>query len=454
MPEKNGNRDGAAMTPQSPLEETGNAPSENTSSTGRSRLWWLIVPLLGLLAGGAYLYWGGKTALSAKQAAAKNASQPVPVVAQAAGKADVGVYITGLGTVTPLNTVTVRSRIDGQLMEIRFREGQTVNRGDLLAVIDPRSYQAQLTQAEGQMAHDLELLKNARLDLQRYKLLWQQDSTPKQTLDTQETLVRQYEGTVKVDKGVMDSAKLQLIYSRITAPISGRVGLRQIDAGNIIHASDTTGLVIITQLQPITVVFPVPEDSLPLVLGKFRSGVRLAVDAFDREQKQKLATGQLLTIDNQIDSATGTVKFKAVFPNKDNALFPNQFVNARLLVETRHDSVVVPASAIQRGSQGTFVYLVKADKSVAIRPVVIGVTQGDDIAITSGLDAGEMVVVDGAERLREGSKVELREASRQRGQGGSKGATVPGSPKGQGDQRGTMKGAGQKPGGAQQGTKP
>ncbi|KAB0663641.1 MdtA/MuxA family multidrug efflux RND transporter periplasmic adaptor subunit [Oryzomonas japonica] len=442
------------MSLQPHQKETGNGPSENSPTASRSRLWWLIVPLIGLLAGGGYLYWGGKPVPAAKQGGAKNAPQVVPVVAQAAGKADVGVYITGLGNVTPLNTVTVKSRIDGQLMEVRFREGQTVKRGDLLAVIDPRPYQVQLTQAEGQMAHDQELLRNARLDLQRYKLLWQQDSIPKQQLDTQETLVRQYEGTVKVDKGQIDSAKLQLVYSRITAPISGRVGLRQVDAGNIIHASDTTGLVIITQLQPITVVFPVPEDSLPLVLGKFRSGTRLTVDAFDREQKQKLATGQLLTIDNQIDPATGTVKFKAVFPNNDNVLFPNQFVNARLLVETRHDSVVVPASAIQRGSQGTFVYLVKADKTVGIRPVVVGTPQGDDIAITSGLAAGEMVVVDGAERLRDGSKVELREPGHQRGQGAPNGATAPGSPKGQGGQRGAVKGAGQKPGGVQQGTRP
>jgi len=438
------------MTIQSHQEETNNEPSKGTPSTPRFRLWWLIVPLAVVVAAGLYLHQGGKAATAAKQAAVKAASQATPVTAQAARTADVGVYVTGLGNVTPQNTVTVKSRIDGQLMEVRFREGQTVNRGDLLALIDPRPYQVLLTQAEGQMAHDQELLRNARLDLQRYKLLWQQDSIPKQQLDTQEALVRQYEGTVKVDKGQVDSAKLQLVYSRITAPISGRVGLRQVDAGNIIHASDTSGLVVITQLQPITVVFPIPEDSLPLVLGKFKSGAKLAVDAFDREQKQKLATGQLLTIDNQIDPATGTVKFKAVFPNKDNSLFPNQFVNARLLVETKHNSVVVPASAIQRGSQGTFVYQVKGGKTVAIRPVVIGVTQGDDVAVTSGLAVGEMVVVDGAERLRDGSKVELRGPGHQRGQGDAKGMAASGSPKGQGEQRGAV----QRPGGIQQGTKP
>jgi len=436
------------MTIQSHQEETSNAPSQGPPPAFRFRGWWLIALLAVVLAGGAYHYLGRKTAPTAKQGMAKNALQVTPVTAQAARTADVGVYITGLGNVTPLNTVTVKSRVDGQLMEVRFKEGQTVNRGDLLALIDPRPFQVQLTQAEGQMAHDQELLRNARLDLQRYKVLWEQDSIPKQQLDTQDALVRQYEGTVKVDKGQIDNAKLQLVYSRITAPISGRVGLRQVDAGNIIHASDANGLVVITQLQPITVIFPVPEDSLPQVLGKFKSGARLGVEAFDREQKQKLATGTLLTIDNQIDPTTGTVKFKAVFPNKDNALFPNQFVNARLLVETRRDSVVVPAAAIQRGSQGTFVYVVKPDKTVATRPVAIGVTQGDDIAVNSGLETGEVVVVDGAERLRDGSKVEVKDASRQRGQGGPRDAAAPGGPKGPVDQ----KGPGRKPDGTRQGS--
>lgn len=413
------------MIIQSHQEETSNEPSKATPSISRFRLWWLIASLAVALAGGAYLYVDGKRATAAKVGAARNVSQAIPVTVQAARKANVGVYITGLGNVTPLNTVTVKSRVDGQLMEVRFKEGHTVNRGDTLALIDARPFQVQLAQAEGQMAHDQELLRNARLDLQRYKVLWQQDSIPKQQLDTQEALVRQYEGTVKVDKGQIDSAKLQLVYSRITAPVSGRVGLRQVDPGNIIHASDANGLVVITQLQPVTVIFTVPEDSLPQILAKPRSGTGLTVDVFDREQKQKLATGTLLTIDNQIDPSTGTVKFKAVFPNTDNALFPNQFVNARLLVETRHDSVVIPASAIQRSSQGTFVYLVKPDTTVTVRPVAIGVTQGDDISINSGLEAGEIVVVDGSERLHEGSKVEMREASRQRGQGGSKGVGVP-----------------------------
>ena len=248
--------------------------------------------------------------------------------------------------------------------------------------------------------------------------------------------MHQYEGAVKADQGLVDSAKVNLIYCRITSPVSGRVGLRQIDPGNIVHAADTNGLVIVTQLQPMTVIFPVPEDNLPEVLGRLRAGARLAVDAFDRQQKQRLDGGMLQSIDNQIDPTTGTVKFRAVFPNNGSALFPQQFVNVRLLVKTLRDSIVVPVSAIQRGSQGAFVYLVKADKTVTVRPVTAGVTQEDDIAVNSGLNAGEMVVVEGAERLREGSRVEVKEASRKRGQGGPQTPAAPGGLKGPGGQKG------------------
>ena len=332
----------------------------------------------------------------------------VPVTAVATKKGDMGVYINGLGSVTPLNTVTVKTRVDGEIMKVLFQEGQMVKRDDELVLIDPRPYEAQLVQAEGQIIRDQALLKNAQLDLERYRVLWQQDSIPRQQLDTQEALVRQYEGTVKLDQGQIDNAKLQLIYSRITSPIAGRIGLRLIDPGNIVHATDTNGLVIITQLQPISVIFSIPEDSLPQVLDRLRLGEKLPVAAYDREQVKKLSSGYLQTLDNEIDPTTGTIRLRAIFENKNNQLFPNQFVNARLLVDVRRGVIILPAAAIQRGPQGTFVYVVKADKTVAVRPVTISEIQGSDVAISKGLSEGELGVVDGADRLKEGAKVELK----------------------------------------------
>ena len=369
------------------------------------RHWWIWLTAVCVLAVGCYVYFAKAPARAAKQG--PNV-RTMPVVTAAARKGDIRIYLNGLGSVTPLNTITVKSRVDGQLMKVPFREGQIVKAGDLLAEIDPRPFEVQLTQAEGQMAHDQALLQNAVLDLKRYRVLSEQDSIPKQQLDTQEALVRQYEGNIKLDQGQIDNAKLQLIYSRITAPVGGRIGLRAVDPGNIVHATDTNGLAVITQLQPITIIFSIPEDNLSEVLRKLKAGQRIPVEAFDREQNRKIASGYLLTIDNQIDPTTGTVRLKAMFPNKENELFPNQFVNALLLLDTKHGTTIVPQAAIQRSPKGAFVYVVTADQTAAVRPVSVGPSEGDDISIDKGLSPGEMVVVEGADRLREGSKVELQ----------------------------------------------
>jgi multidrug efflux system membrane fusion protein len=329
------------------------------------------------------------------------------VVAAAAKKGSIDVYLNALGTVTPRNVVVVRPRVDGELMRVAFKEGQLVKAGELLAEIDPRPFQVQLTQATGQMAKDQALLRNAQLDLERYRTLLAQDSIAKQQVDTQEALVRQYEGAVQSDQGAIDSAKLQLTYSRVTAPIGGRVGLRQVDPGNVVHASDTNGLVVITQLQPVTVIYPIPEDNVPQVMRRLASSEAIVVDAWDRDQKAKLASGKLVTVDNQIDTATGTVKLKAEFPNDNLALFPNQFVNVRMLVQTLADATLVASAAIQRGAPGTFVYVVKDDRSVTVAPVKLGPVQGEVTAIASGVSPGDLVVIDGADKLREGGKVEL-----------------------------------------------
>jgi multidrug efflux system membrane fusion protein len=304
--------------------------------------------------------------------------------------------------------------VDGQLMEIPVHEGDYVKQGQLLAQIDPRPFQAQLEQAEGQMARDQALLANARLDYKRYQTLLAQDAIPKQQLDTQLSTVGQYEGAIKQDQAAIDTAKLQLTYARVTAPISGRIGLRLVDPGNIVKASDTGGLLVITQLQPIAVLFTIPEDELPAVVSKLRAGATLPVQAYNRDKTRKLSDGRLLTVDNQIDPQTGTSRLKAVFENRDSALFPNQFVNVRLRVDTRHNQVLVPAVAIQRGQQGTFTYVIKPDSTVEVRRVEVGITEGNDTSIHGGLKPGEAVVTDGTDRLQAGTKVRVREPSRAR----------------------------------------
>lgn len=334
--------------------------------------------------------------------------RPIAVVAAAATRGDLPVFIDALGTATPSNSVLVRSRVDGQLMRIHFNEGQTVKAGDLLAEIDPRPFQVQLQQAEGQLARDAALLRNAHTDLDRYQALWQQDSISRQELDTQHSLVGQYEGAVLTDKANIADAKLQLAYADVRAPIAGRVGLRQVDAGNMVHASDSTGLVLITQEQPIAVVFTIPEAQLGPVLKQFgQSHKPVPVESWDRLRGEKIADGKLLSIDNQIDTSTGTVKLKAEFANTNGVLFPNQFVNVRMHVDTIRSATMIPANAVQRGSQGVFVYTVNADKTVKLQLIELGLSSGDSVIVTKGLQPGMQVVVDGVDNLRDGANIEL-----------------------------------------------
>src|SRR5690242_7741155 len=347
----------------------------------RSR--WRLVPwLLVVLAVVAAIVWVTRPREAAPPRAGRFAlSGPMVVVPEAAKKGDIPIILNALGTVTPLATVTVKTQISGQIMEIGFQEGQTVQKGDFLAEIDPRPYQLALNQAQGQLLKDQALLKNAQIDLARYRTLVAQDSLAKQQLDTQASLVAQYQGVVRTDQAMVDNAKLNLQYCRITAPVTGRVGLRLVDQGNYVTVGEATGLVVITQMQPITVVFPLPEDNLPAIVKRMRSGAQLAVTAYDRTQTTKLATGTLTTIDNQIDPTTGTFKLKAQFANDDEGLFPNQFVNVQLLVDTLHDVTTIPTSAVQRGAPGTFVYLVKPDDTVTVRPVKLGPSAGERVAV-------------------------------------------------------------------------
>lgn len=350
------------------------------------------------------------------------ANMPQPVHVATATQGDMPVVVTALGTVTPLATVTVQSQLSGVLQTVAFQEGQMVKKGDLLAQVDPRPYQISLENAEGTLARDQALLQTARLDLKRYQTLLSQDSIASQQVDTQASLVRQYEGTVKSDQANIDTYKLDLIYARITAPVSGRVGLRQVDPGNYVTPSLTNGIVVITQLQPISVIFTTSEDNLPQIMKQVQTGQKLSVTAYDRSNTTSLEGGVLETLDNQIDTTTGTLKLRALFKNDNNLLFPNQFVNARLLVDTIHDAVIVPTSAVLNGSMGQFVYVVQPDNTVTVRPIRIGPVDGERTSVASGLQPGERVVIDGSDRLKEGAKITIP-ADRPRGASGAHGAS-------------------------------
>ena len=379
---------------------------ENKEATkGRFR-WQIGITLILLLAVATYLISAQSEEKDYKKSG-KFTDSDIAVTATAATQGDFPVYLNGLGTVTALRTVIVRSRVDGELMHVAFKEGQMVNAGDLLAEIDPRAFQAQLMQAEGQMLRDEALLKNAETDLVRYKTLLEQDSIAAQQTVTQESLIKQYRGTVEMDRGLVANAKLQLSYARITAPITGRLGLRLVDQGNIVHASDANGLAVITQIQPIAVVFTLPEDELQSVMKQFRSGEGVAIEAYDRKGKIKLAQGQLLAVDNQIDTSTGTIKLKGQFANEDGALFSNQFVNIKMYMDTLHSVTIIPTAAIQRGVIGTFVYVIKEDQTVSVQPLILGPTEDEKVAVLEGLQPDERVVVDGADKLREGMKIKL-----------------------------------------------
>jgi membrane fusion protein, multidrug efflux system len=355
-------------------------------------------------------------AVSKTQNAHAAAPRAISVAIAPVQKQDVPVYLTGLGTVTAFNTANIKSRVDGQIMKVNFREGQDVREGDLLIEIDARPYQVQLEQMQAQLFKDQATLRDAKLNLDRYTALIPSGSIAQQQVDTQKSTVDQLEGQVRTDQAQIDNAKLQIVYCHITAPFDGRVGLRQVDPGNIIHAADTNPMLILTQLRPIAVIFTLTEDVLPTVSQHMSHGT-LEVDAFSRDDQTKLATGKLLTIDNQIDTTTGTAKLKAVFDNKDNKLWPNQFVNADLLLETRKNSTTVPTAAILRGPQGTFVYAVNADKTVKDKAVTVSLTQGDTTVITDGVNPGDTVVTDGQDKLQTGSHIEPRSTAPATGAG-------------------------------------
>jgi len=368
---------------------------------------WIVAALLVLIAVVIYRVRSSSAAASkGKDTYASAISVGVTTVQ----KRDVPYYLTGLGNVTAFNTVTVHTRVDGQIMQVLFREGQFVHQGDVLVEIDPRPYQVALEQAEGQLAKDVAAQNDAKVDLTRYQQLWQEGVIARQQLDTQQATVGQYDGAIKSDQAAIDNEKLQLTYCRITSPIDGRVGLRLVDPGNIVHAADANGMIVITQVQPIAVIFTLPEDVLPQVVAQMK-GRELTVDAYSRDNDAKLAEGKLLTLDNQIDTTTGTIKLKAQFDNRDLSLWPNQFVNARLLLNIRQNATVIPTAGIQSGAQGPFVYVVGSDDKAQVRPLQVDFAEGNISVIRQGLNPGEQIVVDGADKLQADATVTPHESN-------------------------------------------
>ncbi len=404
------------------------APEYVAKSRSYAWIWVVLILILGI--GGLVYYRKQQAADAAAKAKAALANRSVPITTATVTTGPIGIYINALGTVTPVYTATITTRVDGQIVSVNYVEGQMVHKGDLLVQIDPRPYQAALTQAEGTLAHDEALLSEARIDLDRYQLAFNRNAIAKQQLDDQTQTVKQYEGSVKNDQGTVASATTNLDYATIRAPIDGRVGLRLVDPGNIVTAASGTSLVVITQLQPITVIFSVAEDYLPQIQKQLRQGNKMSVDAFDRNQQTKLASGKLLTLDNQIDTSTGTVKLKAIFENSDIALFPNQFVNARLLVDTQQNATLVPAAAIQRNAQGAFVYVVKSNQTAAIQTVTIGTTDGGNAAV-QGVKSGDVIAITGFDKLQDGVKVSVQKPTGDNGSAnassGNGNGTGPGS---------------------------
>jgi len=420
------------------FDRSGVRPSDVVSRPRhRSRLRWLFWLLLVLAIIGAVVWYYHRPSEQPKTGGRNQFGGPTPVGVATVQKGDMPVTLTGLGTVTPLATVTVKTQINGYLTEVAFQEGRMVKKGDFLAQIDPRPYQVALEQAEGQLAKDQALLKNAQLDLQRYNTLVAQNSIATQTRDTQVSLVAQDQAAIKTDQAQVDAQKLNLVYAHIVSPVTGRVGLRQVDAGNYVQTSDPNGIVVVTQLQPISVIFTLPEDNLPAVMKQVHAGASLPVTAYDRTGTAVLGKGRLETVDNQIDTTTGTVKLRATFDNEQEILFPNQFVNVQLLVNTMKGVGIVPTAAIQHGAPGAFVYVVKPDQTAAVKQVKLGPSDGQHIAVLDGLQPGEQVVVDGSDRLREGAKVTLAAA-------GNPGDAAPAAQQIKGQQQGEGQGAGQR----------